>query len=85
MIGADVFWAEIDARIDAKLKSVNKERLGTIVGFFDNGRPKVHFDGDTDPSTNDNYRRFEGYTPKIGDRVVLVKIKDAFVIYSNIV
>ena len=56
-----------------------KNRLGEVVGLFDNGTAKIQFYGDQEPSEKE-YAYLSTYQPVIGDEVALLRFADTYII-----
>lgn len=59
-------------------------KLGTIPASYTTGKPTVQFDGESSASTK-QYPYLASYTPVAGDRVLLVRIGNSWVIQGKIV
>lgn len=59
-------------------------KLGTVVGLFENGAAKVQFDGEEEPSEKE-YAHSGNYSPVVGDRVLLAKVKGTYVVMNSII
>ncbi len=64
-------------------KSQSLFRLGTIDPAYIEGKPRVIFDGETEPSTK-GYCFISGYIPAPNDRVLLVCIGGTYIIQGAI-
>lgn len=59
-------------------------KLGTIPVTYTTGKPTVQFDGETSPSAK-QYPYLASYTPVAGDRVLLVRVGNSWVIQGKII
>lgn len=57
-------------------------RLGTVVDA--SGRPQIRFDGE-DEASERRYPFLESYTPVVGDRVLLLKCGNTWVVIGKVV
>ena len=58
--------------------------MATVASLFENGDPKLKFDGDTTTSEK-HYAYLSSYTPTEGDRVILAAISGTFVILGSVI
>lgn len=58
-------------------------RLGTIDYEYRTGRPRIIFDGEDEVSEK-TYMKLMSYTPKGGDRVLMLKVADTFIILGGV-
>ncbi len=58
-------------------------KLGKVVDLFNDGKPKILFDGESVPS-NKKYKELEGVTLNVNDRVMLVAISGTYIIVGKI-
>jgi hypothetical protein len=59
-------------------------KLGTIPASYTTGKPTVQFDGESSPSVK-CYPYIESYTPSAGDRVLLIRVGNSWVIQGKVV
>lgn len=57
--------------------------IGTIDPNYTSGRPRVKFDGETTISTK-QYPYLSSYTPKAGDRVLMIRTRYGYLILGKI-
>ena len=56
-------------------------RIGTIATT--SGKPTIRFAGETEPSAK-GYSYLSSYTPAVGDRVLLARVKGTYVILGKL-
>lgn len=64
-----------------ELGSRERFRIGTIATA--GSKPTIRFAGETQPSTK-GYSYLKSYTPKTGDKVLLARVKNTYVILGKL-
>ena len=59
-------------------------RLGQVATNYSTGRPSIIFSGEHEASSK-KYPYLSSYTPKAGDKVLLVRIANSYVIIGKII
>jgi hypothetical protein len=58
-------------------------RFGSIPADYASGRPKIQFDGESTVSTN-TYPYLSSYAPAAGEKVLLVRVRNSWVILGKV-
>jgi hypothetical protein len=78
----DVFNRKVAQIVDVlldKRRQPDVNRLATIAAVDGSNHATVTFDGETTPTTK-YYMRAANYTPVVGDRVVMQRVNNSYVI-----
>lgn len=70
--------------VSGKSKDNNTFKMAKISPNYSGGKPSVIFDGE-DIVTQKQYVYLSSYTPQANDRVVMVKVKNSYVILGKVV